>query len=212
MPPSLDPPSGAWRYGLALSLGLGLLPLIQGGHQVHRWWTERRGLDEAAQLETFDYPWCDPRISKVAALIDAAMPEGEPLLVTPIGGEDRTGRTRYFLFLANALYPRPVIVRQPNWASGTLVDYVQWVWFHFDLLDTDGSGLVPAGRKRLNNKLPKIRSELQRYGVTWDFQFYLDPEDPFGRAVLRQKGQPVDLGPLPGPLVEAAADTLEVDA
>ncbi len=187
-------------------MALGCLPLIQGIHMAQDWWSERAGKTPLEQLATYDRSWCRPELVAIAAEIERLMPPDEPLLMTPIGGDDRTGRTRYHLFLANRLHPRPVYVRQPNWGSGTLVDYHRWLDYHFQLLDTAESGPVPQAEKRRTRKAAKIEEQQRKYGITWELRFHLDLEHPFAEAELLHMGQPVELR-LPGASATDAAPT-----
>lgn len=189
------PVAGPWRAFVVASLVLSCLPLVQGGHFVVAWWTERVGLDAAAQVSTFGRAWGSPQIRAVAAELDRVMPPGEPLLLTPAGGEDRSGRTRYFLFLADALHPRPVFVRQPRRANGTMVDYRMWIAYHKQQLDTDGSGLTYEEGVRREVLRGHVAEELAAYGVRWELTFAFDLEEPFAYSVLTRDGEPVAFAP-----------------
>ena len=194
-PPSAPSPGspGPWRLVLGAGMLFGCLPLVQGLQVVEAWWSERAGRTTTEQLATYGRAWNAPELDALAAELDRVLPEDAPLLMTPAGGPDRSGRTRYHLFLADRLHPRPVYVRQPAWASGTLVDYGSWLDYHFELLDTDGSGLPPEAERRRANKRKRTAADLRERGVEWELLFDLDLQQPMGDLRLLHRGEPVEL-------------------
>lgn len=183
-----------WHLGLAASLALGILPLASGLHSARLFFANKAGQSEAEQLESFKLPWTQPAFRDMVQRLDAVLPEDAALLCTPTGGSDRTGKSRWFLFLADALYPRRVFVRKPALAGGTLMDYPKWIDHHFEVLDTDGSGLGFAGIVKRDELEALERDELRQRGVDWELRFALDPVQPFVGAELLHDGEPVELG------------------
>ena len=186
-------PSRAWSFGLAGSLALGLLPLLSGLHSVRAFVAGPPGTPEVEQVFRYRLPWTQPMFRELVTKLDAVLPRDAALVCTPVGGDDLTGKSRWFLFLADALYPRRVFVRQPASASGTLMDYPKWVEYHFDVLDTDGSGLGLGGVLARDKAKRRIDAALAERGVTWELRFRLDPKHPFDGAELLHNGVPVPL-------------------
>jgi len=184
----------AWHVAVAASLALGVLPLASGLHSARLFFANKAGASEAKQLESFKLPWTQPAFLEMVQRLDAVLPEDAALLCTPAGGDDRTGKSRWFLFLADALYPRRVYVRKPAFASGTLMDYPRWIDFHFDVLDTDESGLGFTSLRARKDVLREDAELLAERGVDWELRFQLDPAQPFAGAVLLHDGEPVELG------------------
>jgi len=182
-----------WRLGLGASLALGLLPLAAGLHATRLFFTHDAGMPAEEQLEELRLPWTLPAFRAMVASLDAALPADAALLCTPVGGDDRSGKSRWFLFLADALYPRRVFVREPRFASGTLMDYPRWIDYHFEVFDTDGSGQSLGAALRRGEAQSEVDAALAERGVGWELEFRLDPKEPFGGARLLHQGVEVVL-------------------
>lgn len=190
---SAPSPHMGWRVGLGASLVLGLLPLISGLHSARLFFTRQAGTSEEQQLEELRLPWTQPQFLEMVATLERLLPPEAALVCTPVGGDDRTGKSRWFLFLADALYPRRVFVRQPRFASGTLMDYPRWVDYHFEVLDTDGGGQALGAALRREAEQRTADEALAERGVEWELEFRLDAKEPFAGARLLHLGEVVEL-------------------
>jgi hypothetical protein len=177
-------------FGVALVWGL--LPLANTVHMVRDWWGTRAGKTEAEQLRELRLPWCRPSFTDHLDQLLLAIPEDAAILCTPVSGDDKLGRSRWFLFLADALYPRRVFVREPAFASGTLVTYPKWVDHHFEVIDTDGTGLSTGGYIMKAKFEDAVIEELEERGVEWELRYAMVPKGPFRDAVLLHNGVVVD--------------------
>ena len=138
------------RLLLPLVIGLCLFPLGFAQLYTRTYFADRAGKDlEAQRLSLKGVPWFKGEYRVVVKRLKERLPAGAALFVEPseIAPDERVpgGRTRWFLYLANDLYPLRVYVRDPKNASGTLVDYPAWMDLHFETLDVDGSGLGLGG-------------------------------------------------------------------
>lgn len=174
-------------------MGLGVLPLLSGAHSLRLFASKRAGQTEVEQYADLRLPWTQPTFLFMVDALNEVLPEDADLLCTPIGGDDETGKARWFLFLADALYPRRIYVRDPKSASGTLMDYPAWVAHHFDVLDTDGSGLGLGAAMHRDEVKAKIEKELAERGIEWELQYKLDARQPFAGVRLLHQGKSVDL-------------------
>lgn len=189
MPPSKNP----WHWALAACLGLGLLPAFGAFHSARHFVTERLGEPEDEQLARLRQPWTQPTFLALAETLREVLPSDAKVLMTPTAGNDDKGKSRWFLFLADALYPRQVYVRHPAPASGTLMDYPEWVAYHFEVLGTDGRMLDFAGALRREEEETKIAAEVARLGIEWEFTYRADTKQPFLGATLLHNGEVVAL-------------------
>ena len=147
------------RSLLPLVIALCVFPLAFAQLYTRTYFTTRAGEDlEAQRLTMLGVPWFKPEYRQFVRRLKERLPADTALLVEPSSvAQDEPppgSRTRWFLYLANDLYPLRVFVRDPKNASGTLVDYPTWVDLHFEQLDLDGSGLDLGGILR--------REQLQR--------------------------------------------------
>ncbi len=177
-------------FGVALAFGL--LPLANTIHSVRDWWETRAGKSEVEQLRELRLPWCRPSFTDHLDRLREVIPEDAAILCTPVSGDDELGRSRWYLFLADALYPRRVFVREPSFASGTLVTYPDWVRHHFEVIDTDRSGLTTGGIITKAKLEETVRLGLEERSVEWELQYAMVPKGPFRDAVLLHKGVVVD--------------------
>ena len=162
-------------------------------HEARYFMTTRMGTSEEEQLRKLRQPWTQPQFLKMAAAIGAVVPEDAKLLCTPAGGTDEKGRSRWFLFLADILYPRQIYVRHPAPASGTLMDYPAWLEYHFGVLGTDGRQLGFAGDIRKEDEEQRLAEALEPLAIEWEFTYSADPLRPFADAKLYHKGELVSL-------------------
>ena len=182
-----------WMWGLSASLALGLLPALGAFHSARQFVTERAGKPEAEQLATLRQPWTQPSFMRMVATLSEILPEDAKVLCTPPAGDDDSGKSRWFLFLADALYPRQVFVRHPKPASGTLMDYPEWVAYHFEVLGTDGRRFDLGGVLRREDEEAMIAKEVAARGIEWEFEYRADTLQPFTTAKLFHNGTPVPL-------------------
>jgi hypothetical protein len=177
-------------FGAALALGI--LPLANSIHMVRDWWGTRAGMTEREQYRQLRSPWCRPGFLNHVDRLRRAIPEDAAILCTPIGGDDELGRSRWFLFLADALYPRRVFVREPQYASGTLVTYPLWIEHHFEAIDTDESGLSMGGYVKRDRLEAVVGEGLKERGIDWELKYYMVQRTPFQNGILTHKGEVVD--------------------
>jgi hypothetical protein len=180
-------------FGIALSLGA--LPLISTVHMFRDWSENRAGMDEDEQLRQMLLPWTRPSFTAFLDPMRKVIPEDAAILCTPVWGTETAGKARWYLFLANALYPRRVFVREPALASGTLVTYPLWVKQHLETIDTDGTGLSMAGLIQRTRLEKVVQAELVEREITWEIRYILDAKDPFIGATLLHNNEPVDYLP-----------------
>lgn len=182
-----------WHWALAASLGLGLLPAFGAFHSARHFVTERLGEPEEVQLARLRQPWTQPAFQRMVATLREILPPDAKLLCTPTAGNDDKGKSRWFLFLADALYPRQVYVRHPAPASGTLMDYPEWVAYHFEVLGTDGRFFDFAGALNREDEQAKIAAEVARLGIEWELTYRADTAQPFLGSTLMHNGERVPL-------------------
>jgi hypothetical protein len=72
-------------------------------------------------------PWLDPDFREFVARVRAETPEDARLLLWPVRPPVPSPRARWYLLLAHELAPRAVLLPEPELASGTAVQYRQWV-------------------------------------------------------------------------------------
>ena len=171
---------------------MGVLPLVSTVHMFRDWSANRAGMDEDEQLRQLMLPWCRPSFTAFIDPLAKTIPEDAAILCTPVSGMETAGKARWYLFLANALYPRRIFVREPALASGTLVTYPQWVKHHLDVIDSDGSGLSMGGMVKRSRFEKVVEQELEEREITWELQYALDAKEPFRGAVLLHNGEVVD--------------------
>ena len=177
-------------FGIAL--GLGVVPLVSTAHMFRDWSANRAGLSEEEQMRQLMLPWCRPSFTAFLDPLRNAIPEDAAILCTPVSGVETAGKARWYLFLASALYPRRVFVREPALASGTLVTYPQWVKHHLVTIDSDESGLSMAGLIKRTRLEKVVQAELAEREIEWEYRYALDPKEPFRSAVLLHNGVEVD--------------------
>ncbi|MDG1499924.1 MAG: hypothetical protein P8N31_11520 [Planctomycetota bacterium] len=177
-------------FGIALSLSV--LPLVSTVHMFRDWSANRAGLNEDEQLRQLMLPWCRPSFTAFLDPLRKVIPEDAAILCTPAWGMETAGKARWYLFLANALYPRRVFVREPALASGTLVTYPLWVKHHLETIDTDESGLSMAGLIKRTRLEKVVKEEIVKRDIAWEFRYALDAKDPFRGAELLHNDVPVD--------------------
>ena len=166
--------------------------MVSTVHMFRDWSQNRAGMDEDEQLRQMMLPWCRASFTAFLDPLRKAIPEDAAVLCTPAWGTETAGKARWYLFLADALYPRRIFVREPALASGTLVTYPLWIQHHFETIDTDQSGLSMAGLIQRTRLEKVVGEELEEHGVTWEYRYGLDAKDPFRGAVLLHNGEPVD--------------------
>jgi hypothetical protein len=153
-------------FGAALLLGI--FPLAGTYHVFRDWLATRASLTEDQQLRSMNMPWTRQNFMAFIDPLREAIPEDAKILCTPNNGDDIQGKSRWFLFLADALYPRRIYVREPQFASGTLVTYPLWVEHHVEVIDTDGSGLSMKGLVKSTRQEKIVADFLEDNGIEWE--------------------------------------------
>lgn len=160
--------------GLVLaSFVLLLVPLAHGVHYARLWSAERRGKTIEEQRALFPgRSWFQMPFRRFVTWFEGAYPEDTKLLLTPRDFQDPAGKARWYLFFNYELFPREVYVREPAWASGTLVDYPRWLEYHFETLDVDGDrpGSI-EDRLRREELEAETRARAAELGVTLELEF-----------------------------------------
>lgn len=169
------------------------LPLLSGFHSLRIFALGAAGQSEAEQFAELRLPWTQPMFLSMVQALDEVLPADVDLLCTPVGGDDESGKSRWFLFLADALYPRRVFVRESALASGTLMDYPKWIEHHLEVLDTDESGLGLGAALRRDKVKAEVDADLAARHIEWELRYRLDPRQPFAGVKLLHKGKSVDL-------------------
>jgi hypothetical protein len=157
------------RFLLPLVIVLALFPLAFAQLYTRTFVSTRTGKSLGAQRATLrGVPWFKPEYRALVKRLKAHLDPSDSVFIEPssLAPDERFpgGRTRWFLYLANDLYPLRVYVREPKWASGTLVDYPRWLDLHFEELDVDGSGLglgAVLRREKLKKKYSTATDELE---------------------------------------------------
>jgi len=189
----MSPSKNPWHWALGACLVLGLVPALGAFHEARHFASTRMGSSEAEQLRELRLPWTQPQFLAMAAALGEIVPEDAKLLCTPVGGTEQKGRSRWFLFLADSLYPRQVYVRHPAPASGTLMDYPAWLEYHFEVLGTDGRALGFAGDIRKEEEEQRLAEALEPLGIEWEFTYRVDSRRPFEDSKLYHNGVLVPL-------------------
>ncbi|QDU66968.1 hypothetical protein [Engelhardtia mirabilis] len=218
-PPLADPPGRFFAVLVGVSA---LMAVFTAGFAVH--YTQgylrvRAGKDIDEQRATLlGVPFFKRTFLEFNERLARTLPRGSKVLVEPkpqITPDGRsiwqyTGQARWFLYLNHYAYPARVYVRQPELASGTLVDYPRWLDYHFlELEGEDGESLVARDEAAIDALGIEYRL---RYPVTK--RFLIDRVD----LAQRVDGEwvPIELAPRigSGPTqaeldAEAAAEALE---
>ena len=170
------------RVVLVAALLLSILPLGYAVQYTRDWAERRMGKSyERQRLSYAGVSWFQPEFQNFVTWLKLAMAEQEnpSLLLTPKAKTLESGRARWYLYLAFYIYPVPVYVRRSNLASGTLVEYPEWLKHHFELLNLDSDHFQTLGelveRQRVNDEeladvaRRRVKFELV-YSVDRDFR------------------------------------------
>lgn len=163
------------RIALGVALVLSIPPLGFAVQYVRTWKAERQGLSIEAQMAAMrGVPWFKPEYLKFVRRLATRLPEDAGILVEPSRLDEPLpgGRTRWFLYLSNDLHPRRVYVHGSTWASGTLVDYPEWIRLNLEELDTDGSGVGDLGRALLRDeRMAAANAAAEERGVRYKLTY-----------------------------------------
>ncbi len=168
-------PSRGLTAALIVTLVLAVAPLGFAVQYARSYFRDRAGKSiEGQQLAMRGVPWFKPEYLNVVRRLKQALPPDAGILIEPnaLLDANQGGRTRWFLYLSNDLYPHRVYVHGPKLASGTLVEYPEWIRLNLDELDTDGSGLADLGA--ILNREDAERAAtlaLRERGVDWKLSF-----------------------------------------
>ena len=188
-----------------LLIGAGLLfTLPTLGYAVHYslgWQQARMGKPLAQQRRSLKgVTWFKRPFTEFVERLAHTIPPGSKVLVEPSRVEVVLGRARWYLFLNHYGYPLRFYVRQPAKASGTLVDYPQWLEHH-----TTGQTRPGAASTRLSEQLEIAEREIEwkvRFPMTERFR--LDEVEVFQQRA--GKWVPVPLAERGKAAVEAAGE------
>lgn len=164
------------RLLLPLVVLFTLFPLGFAGLYTRTYFADRAGKDLDAQRASLKgVPWFKAEYRQLVRRLKLRLSPDDALFVEPqrIADDEPNpgGRTRWFLYLANDLYPIRVFVRAPKWASGTLVDYPRWMDLHFEDLDVDGSGLGFAGILKREELEAEGDAAIDERGIQWKLTY-----------------------------------------
>jgi len=175
--PPTDPPEIGLRVMVAIGCLMALLTVGFSVHYTSGYFQARHGKDTRGQRETLlGVPFFKRTFLEFNERLSRTLPSGARLLVepkpqmTPDGRPvwQYTGQARWFLYLNHYAYPTRVYVRQPELASGTLVDYPRWLDYHFvDLAGEGGPSLIARDEAAIDALGIEYRL---RYPVTKRFQ------------------------------------------
>lgn len=147
-----DPPPRLFRVLVAVTALMALITAAHSYHYTRAHIDVRFGKDIRAQRATMlGVPFFKRSFLEFNDRLARTVPRGAKILVEPLpqvlpdGSEvyHNSGQARWFLYLNHYAYPSRVYVRQPELASGTLVDYPRWLDYHFvDLKGPEGDALA----------------------------------------------------------------------
>lgn len=168
-------PARGLTGALIVTLVLSIAPLSFAVQYARSYFRDRAGKSiEGQELAMRGVPWFKPEYKNVVRRLAQALPPDAGILIEPNALFDSNpgGRTRWFLYLSNDLYPHRVYVHGPKWASGTLVDYPEWIRLNLDELDTDGSGLADLGAILHREDAQRAATAaLRERGVDWKLSY-----------------------------------------
>ena len=167
---------------------------------VLEWSSDRAGRTVLEQrLSLIGVPFFKPAFVEFVERALRTIPEDARVLVEPRAVEledgsrvwDPRGQARWYLYLNYYLYPRQVYVRQPELASGTLVDYPRWLEHHFVTLEQDGSEEWAEREARA----------IAAHGIDWRVSYPATKRFQIERATVERAvdgdWEAVELAPLP---------------
>ena len=173
-----SPPPLPLRVLVFASLALCVLPLGFSFHYTKGWAQARAGKSIPEQRESLKgVTWFKRPFTQFVERLKRTLPPDAKVLVEPSKIETGRGNARWFLFLNYYAYPIEFYVRKPAQASGTLVDYPQWLRYHRE----------PARDAAARDLRLKEQLGLNERGVDWKLRYVVaDPFDP-RRAELFEK-------------------------
>lgn len=107
------------------------------------------------------------------AAVKAVVPEGDRILVQPSRVLTLEGRARWYLYMNLELHPRQILVRAPELASGTLVDYPRWIEESTRVL-----GVVES---------IEVDRRIDELGIGWRILYPASRDFPRGAATLERR-------------------------
>jgi len=164
------------RLLLPLVIAFTLFPLGFAGLYTRTYFADRAGKNLDAQRASLKgVPWFKPEYRVLVKRLKKRLGPDAALFVEPekIAEDEKNpgGRTRWFLYLANDLYPTRVYVRAPKLASGTLVDYPEWMDLHFEDLDVDGSGMGFTRILKRDRLRQEHNAAIDARGLRWKLTY-----------------------------------------
>lgn len=169
------PSSRGLTGALIVTLALAIAPLGFAVQYTRSYFRERAGKSiEAQELTMKGVPWFKPEYKNFVRRLSQALPPDAGILIEPnaLLEPNPGGRTRWFLYLSNDLYPHRVYVHGASWASGTLVEYPEWIRLNLEELDTDGSGLADIGAILNREDAERAAAQaLRERGVDWKLSY-----------------------------------------
>jgi UDP-glucose/GDP-mannose dehydrogenase family protein len=122
-------------------------------------------------------PWIDPDLLLYAEHLRNKIPPHESVLLLPVVSPTTVaGRARWYLHLNYQLFPRKLYIRQPAGASGTSVQYREWIQEYrtgipwrktrrYDPPQADFSQVRGTGS--LRSLLPNEKRAIAEFGIEW---------------------------------------------
>lgn len=163
------------HVALVVALLFSIPPAGFAVQYVRTYAAERAGRSIEGQMHAMrGVPWFKPEYRGFVRRLSQRLPEDAALLVEPSGQPDPNpgGRTRWFLYLSNDLFPRRVFVHDAKHASGTLVDYPEWIRTNLIELDTAGTGAGGFAADILREeRAPALEAALDARGVRWKLTY-----------------------------------------
>ena len=169
------PPPPRWLVAAWIaSLVLGLPALGFAYRYTKGWANVRMGKSGLEQRLTMLGPKPFKRsFLEFCTAVEQVVPEGERIFVEPYAIRSASGRARWYLYMNLELHPRQVIVRAPELASGTLVDYPRWLELH-----ARGTSTLEA---------IQLTKDLEALDVDWRIRYPVTLGFPRGSAFLERR-------------------------
>lgn len=165
------------RLLLVASLAMCSLTLAYGFHYTKGWSQARRGKSTVEQrLSLEGVPWFKRPFLEFVERLKMTVPPGAKVLVEPSYMNTPLGRSRWFLFLNYYAYPLEFYVRRPKAASGTLVDYQEWVRYNWQVT-------ARPDHKRMGGMMDELL-EIEDRGIEWKLRIPFENFFPIKQVEL----------------------------
>ena len=178
------------RLLLLASLAMCSLTLAFGFQYTKGWWEVRRGRGIAEQRTSLTgVTWFKRPFVEFVERLKMTVPPDAKVLVEPTYMNTPAGRARWFLFLNYYAYPLEFYVRLPKAASGTLVDYQEWVRYNWQV--------TTRPEKQWQGAMMDELLEIEDRGIEWKLRIPFENFFPIKQVELFRlvdgEWQPVEL-------------------